>query len=167
MSDDIKPVFHGELQLAGWSETHNGGCKITFWLPDASDLDVFRALTVRKGNQAGQRFACVLVEINEQEQPVPPPEPVKAPEPEAPKGGALARLAGMWCADLEFWEFLEYRHGRYMNGASVGSAADAKFIVCKVCRIQSRAELDHDDMAAALFHGEIREPFMRWKQGVR
>lgn len=66
------PVFQDELMLAGWSETHTGGAKVTFWLPDASALDAFRTMTVKKGNTAGQRFACVLVEIGDDEQPVEP-----------------------------------------------------------------------------------------------
>jgi hypothetical protein len=69
---EIRPTFSGEFQLAGWSESHNGGCKVTFWLADSSDLDAFRAMTVRKGQQAGHRLAAVLVEIGDDEQPVQP-----------------------------------------------------------------------------------------------
>jgi hypothetical protein len=68
----ITPTFSGEFQLAGWSESHNGGCKVTFWLADPSELDAFRAMTVRKGQQAGHRLAAVLVEIGDDEQPVQP-----------------------------------------------------------------------------------------------
>lgn len=67
---DVVATFQGEVQLAGWKETHSSGVTVTFWLPDTADLDAFRALTVRKGNQAGHRFACVLVEIGDDEQPV-------------------------------------------------------------------------------------------------
>lgn len=155
---DLQPTFQGEVQLAGWSETHNGGCKVTFWLPDSADLDVFRALTVRKGNTAGQRFACVLVEIGEDEQPVPPPAPA---EPEKPRGGALAKLAGMWCNDPEFWAFVR------SQGVECNNAEHAASIVRKTCRISSRADLDNDERAAATFHELFRLPFMRWQQGVR
>lgn len=67
---DITPTFHGEMQLAGWSESHNSGCKVTFWLQSSEDLEAFRALTVRKGNTAGQRFMAALVEVGDDEQPV-------------------------------------------------------------------------------------------------
>jgi hypothetical protein len=66
----ITPTFSGEMQLAAWSESHTGGCKVTFWLPTPQDLDAFRALTVRKGNHAGHRFMAVLVEVGDDEQPV-------------------------------------------------------------------------------------------------
>ncbi|WP_203234331.1 hypothetical protein [Burkholderia mayonis] len=73
---EITPTFHGEMQLAGWSETHTGGCKVTFWLPDPADLEAFRTLTVRKGNVAGHRFMVAMVEIGDDELPVQRPAPV-------------------------------------------------------------------------------------------
>ncbi|CAH0532174.1 hypothetical protein UAM5_00057 [Ralstonia phage UAM5] len=156
---EIKPTFQGEVQLAGWSETHNGGCKVTFWLADAADLDVFRALTVRKGNTAGHRLACVLVEIGEDELPVQePPEPSA---PEKPLGGALAKLAGMLCSNPDFWRFLQW------SSFACESAEQARSIILDVCEINSRAELDHDEAAARIFHDRIRLPYTRYQQGVR
>jgi len=68
----MKPTFQNEVQLAGWSESHNSGAKVTFWLPTSEDLEPFRGLTSRKGNTAGHRFAMVLVEIGDDDQPVQP-----------------------------------------------------------------------------------------------
>ncbi|NOV25913.1 hypothetical protein E5S69_20640 [Cupriavidus necator] len=157
---EIRPTFAGEMQLAGWSETHNGGCKVTFWLPDATDLDAFRALTVRKGNTAGHRFMAALVEVGDDEQPVQQP----AAKEHAPVGGALAKLAGMWCSDPDFWAFLS---ARTPSTAPVADAEAAAQVIRDVCQIESRAELDHIPESAEMFHAEIRLPFMRWKQGVR
>ena len=53
-------------------------------------------MTARKGNTAGQRMMMALVEIGDDEEPVD-----QAPKDEH-KGGALARLAGMWCQDASF-----------------------------------------------------------------
>lgn len=156
---DIQPLFHGEVQLAGWSESHNGGCKVTFWLSDSSDLDAFRAMTVRKGNQAGQRLACALVEINDDETPVQ--QPAAASEPPAPKGGPLARLAAQWCASPDFQEWLR------TLGVQCDNADDAADFVRKVCHIKSRAELDNEPAAARFFQREIRAPFMNWMQRGR
>ena len=98
--------------LAGWQETHNGGAKVIFWLPDASDLEVFRGLTVRKGNTAGQRFMAVLVEVGDDERPKENPTAAAMPTTEAldgvgaeasglptagPKGGPLSRDAAAIC----------------------------------------------------------------------
>ena len=168
MSGEIIPTFHGEMQLAGWSETHTGGCKVTFWLPDPADLEAFRTLTVRKGNQAGHRFMVAMVEIGDDEQPVqgnpvqgnpvqgnPVPQPT---EPERPKGGALARLAGMWCNDADFWAWLR------SQGNKCASAEDAAAIVRDICAIDSRAELDSNADAERAFQESIRSPFMLWRR---
>ena len=152
----MKPTFQGEVQLAGWSETHTGGCKITLWLSDPSDLDVFRALTVRKGNTAGHRLACVLVEIGDDERPVEPPASEK------PKGGPLAKLAGQWCGDPIFWEWLEETVGE-----KVASADDAAILVRQVCDVASRAELDNDAAAADRFHRLVRRPYADWLEWRR
>ena len=152
---DIRPTFSGEFQLAGWSESHNGGCKVTFWLADSSDLDAFRAMTVRKGNQSGHRLAAVLVEIGDDEQPV------AQPEPEKPKGGALAKLAGMLCADPEFWNFLTKQ---FTLTAVCECDATAAEIIREVCEIESRSELDWHTDAANRFHSLIRSPWIKWRE---
>lgn len=158
----VTPMFQGEVQLAGWSESHNGGCKVTFWLADPSDLDAFRAMTVRKGNTAGQRLACVLVEIGDDEQPVPP-QP-KA-EPEKPKGGPLAKLAGMWCNDAQFVEWMRRTYCGTWTKAQIEHPNDAPddwaaYVIRELCHISSRAELDSDPEAAQRFQLAVRGPYM-------
>ena len=152
MSDKpITTMFHSEVQLAGWSESHNGGCKVTFWLAQPSDLDAFRAMTVRKGNTAGQRLACALVEIGDDEQPV------QSEPAEKPKGGALAKLAGMWCHDRQFHDWL-----RGPRGVSVEDAEEAAQFIRSECGVESRAELDGDETAAKIFHERIRVPYAEY-----
>jgi hypothetical protein len=80
---------------------------------------------------------------------------------EKPKGGELAKLAGMLCQKPEFWEFMTGKIGRKVTSAD--EAADA---VRRICSIASRAELDSSELAATHFHRYIRLPYMRWKQGV-
>ena len=138
----MNPTFQGEVQLAGWTESHTSGAKVTFWLPDASDLDVFRGMTAKKGNHAGHRFMCVLVEIGDDERPV------TAPQAEKPKGGPLAKLAGMWCNDPQFQQWL-----------GVTNADAAAKEIYQRCGISSRAELDHDQDAAAMFAVFVRHPY--------
>lgn len=145
--------------LAGWSETHNGGAKVTFWLPSADELDVFRGLTVRKGNTAGHRFMAVLVEIADDGNPVQVP-PQRDVEPQRAKGGELAKLAGILCADPEFQLWLEERYDALP--ATVGGTEGeerAAIILRAVCGVKSRAKLDHDPVAAAKFH-EIRKAWV-------
>lgn len=146
------PTFQGEIQLAGWSDTHNGGAKVAFWLPDAESLDVFKGLTAKKGNVAGHRFACVLVEIGEDELPV---ETLSTPAAEIVKGGALARLAGMWCADSAFWAWL----GDTGLAVGVESERGCATAIRNICMVDSRAELDHCPLSAKIFNERIREPY--------
>jgi hypothetical protein len=72
------------------------------------------------------------------------------------KGGAMARLAGIWCADPLFWQWL--REQRF----DVENEKEAAEFVRFTCGIESRAELDSNDEAAAIFLQEIRGPYMQW-----
>lgn len=148
MAMSIKPTFQGEIQLAGWSESHNGGAKVTFWLPDAESLDAFRTLTTKKGNTAGHRLMAVLVEIGDDEQPV---------EPEPPKVGPLAYWLVRRCGEPEFWGWL-----RNAIGGPVQTPAQAASAVKMILGITSRKEVDADPDKARLFHERIRGPYSKW-----
>jgi len=172
----MTPTFHGEVQLAGWSESHNGGCKVTFWLAESSDLDAFRAMTVRKGNTAGQRLACALVEIGDDEKPVPGGVPLNESSDhiftaEKPKGGPLARLAGQWCQSPDFIAWLRGTTEQDEWMAARGDAESVPYpeivaeLIRRRCGVTSRAELDHNDLAARKFHTLLRDPFMAWQAG--
>lgn len=147
----MTPTFAGEMQLAGWSESHTSGCKVTFWLSSPDDLEAFRALTVRKGNTAGHRFMAALVEIGDDELPV------QQPTPEKPKGGELARLAGIWSNEPKFWRWI-----RIADGADVDNDMQAAAWTREVCEVESRADLDHIDRASMRFQELIRLPYMAY-----
>lgn len=150
----MTPTFTGELQLAGWSESHTGGCKVTFWLQSPDELAAFRALTVRKGNTAGHRFMAALVEIGDDELPV---QPVAEPKPREPLGDACYRTV-MWCNDPVFWQ---WANATTFNGIFfyVNNKEDARAFVCELCKIDSRKELDTNNEANKTWHREIRQPY--------
>lgn len=77
----------------------------------------------------------------------------RAPAEAKPKGGELARLAGMFCQNADFLECF----GLSGEGA-------AKAFIYNVCGVDSRAALDHDADAAERFHVRVRRPFVEWKQ---
>lgn len=89
------------------------------------------------------------------------PERVAGTTKQEHKGGEWAKLAGIWCADPDFWKFLNYERG--FAGRADGAHAAA---VClrELCGIQSRAELDNDLDALARFNTEVRHPFMKYMQ---
>jgi len=85
-----------------------------------------------------------------------------APSSEAPKGGELARLAGILCADPDFQLWLEERTPADELPAAIGGeegAERAAVLVRHLCGVTSRAELDHNPRAAVYFHERIRKPW--------
>lgn len=92
--------------------------------------------------------------------PVTEPD-VGNPISEKPKGGEWAKMAGMWCADPDFWVFLNQT---YPNDDYVENAEHAAMAVRIYCDIESRAELDHNPAALELFNVKIRRPFQKWMQ---
>lgn len=70
--------------------------------------------------------------------------------PEKPKGGALAKLAGMWCNDPEF-----------QNWACSKTPEQAAQFIYGACGVESRTELDHDSEAAERFHRSVRGPYQK------
>lgn len=72
-----------------------------------------------------------------------------------PKGGPLARLAGLWANEPAF---LEWMHS---IGQPANTPADAAEFIRARCRIESRAFLDHDPRAKALFHQYILGPYSK------
>lgn len=83
-------------------------------------------------------------------------EPAPEAEPEKPKGGELAKLSAMWCAQPRFWAWCT---DRFLNADPVRNETDAKELVCFLCGVKSRAELDHNPQAKALFDRQFRVPF--------
>jgi hypothetical protein len=159
---DVPTAFEGELMLAGWKETHTGGATVTFFLPDAAALDVFRSMTVRKGGIAGQRFIAALVELGPDEKPVIQPG----------KGAALAQLAGRLCSDASFCSWLARTFPTDWQAAvraqpKANTAECAGETIRFLCGVKSRAELDHDTAAAAIFHDVIRKPWAATQEGAR
>jgi hypothetical protein len=84
----------------------------------------------------------------------------REPEPDKPKGGALAKLAGMLGADPEFWKFLTHQ---FTLTAVCESDATAAEVIREVCEIESRSELDWHTDAADRFHVLIRGPWIKWR----
>lgn len=150
MNLEGKIAFHGELQLLGWSETNTRGRTVTFQV-DGDDVDhPFKTFTTRKGKVAGHRFAVVMVEIDDNEQPV---EQKKAGMKLSQMAAALGKSPQFleW-ADEECWDF------------SVEDEASARRFVLSQCNIQSRSELDTNSEAEQLFRSRILEPFQQWEQ---
>lgn len=80
-----------------------------------------------------------------------------APEPKT-RAGQLCVMACTFCADLKFQEWADS-----LSDTRIEDEKDAKSLICAVCGIKSRKELDADKYAATRFHTLIREPFLAWR----
>lgn len=155
-------AFKDEVMLAGWSDSHNGSPKVAFFLRDSSALEAFRHLTVAKGKTAGHRFAMVLVEIGDDEQPVNQSDK---------KGGALTKLAAMFCTQERFWAWAQkrdidvWKRAEALAAASLpfgtGQPAIAAEWIRLSCGVKSRRELDSNHAASKIFHENIRIPYSK------
>lgn len=162
-------IYAGEAQVAGWSDSHTGGPKVTFWLPSSEELDKFRALTARKGNTAGHRVMLAVVEIGEQEEPVPPPAPTKrmdiGPEGYQAKVESRSKI-GPYCIEAIdlcrsplFWQWASLE-----AGFDVKSEEQAKAFIVSVLGIASRKEIDGNKEIEDAFIENIRVAFMHWQR---
>ena len=77
------------------------------------------------------------------------PEPVQKSAENVHVGGPLAKLAGQWCADAGFREWIY-----------VDTEAQAAEKVRAFCKVDSRRMLDHDPEGAKLFKKLFRTPYM-------
>jgi len=132
---NITPAFSGELMLANWKESHSSGATVTFMLADAADLDIFRTMTVRKSNLAGQRFIAVLVEIGDDEKPVQQ---------------KISVQAALMCKGQSFQEFVESKQG-FSHDEPAAREKQAADFVRQICGIESRSELDRNGTAGMLY----------------
>lgn len=154
MTDEII-AFKGEAMLLNWNESKQGRT-VVFQLDEEADQHPFKQFTTKKGKRAGQRFMAVFVEIGDDEQPIV----------QEKKGGPLSQSAAMLCDTGEFRVFLLERIIGLPEGTlGVSPEPDWAGIVRRYCGVTSRAELDHNEQAAKLFHKLVAE-YRAWTVGA-
>ena len=92
----------------------------------------------------------------------------KLPTPPDKKGGELAKLTGQFCTNPDFYDFmLDIKIDPFIEKHETSSwqewCAEA---VRRLCKIKSRAELDHNVDAAKIFHERVRIPFLEWQKNA-
>lgn len=169
MSIRVKQI---ELMLLGWRETHNSGFTVTFAVAP-EDGEFFKAKTVAKGKIAGQIFMAALAEVDGAKpaatdwKPLDPPltdterSLLKLPSKSHFPGG-LCGLAARWCQDSHFqeWIYTKFPGLTTSAPAAIGEGSDmAKYVVCAMCKIDSRKQLDTAPGADILFRSNFLEPY--------
>jgi len=89
------------------------------------------------------------------------------------KGGALAKLAGMWCNEPEFQQWLKRLSpdlwDRYAANAPAGDINHliAGNIIRAMVGVKTRAELDHNPVAASMFKRMILQPYANHQKATK
>ncbi len=147
---DVPIFFEGEVQMAGWRDSHTNGPMVTFRLADSEALEVFRDATIAKGNQAGDRYQMVLVKLGDDEQPEPPSAKTKL--------GPYCITAIGLCKREDFRRWV----GERQEWAEPATVEGARQYILDMCGVDSRKRLDDDATAALMFRDRIERPFLRW-----
>ena len=87
-----------------------------------------------------------------------------SPVAEKPKGGPLARLAGQWCNDAQFQNWIAIEYHNFLGDVGLEDFATpaefARHCILVICDVGSRAELDHCTAARDIFERHIRQKYM-------
>jgi hypothetical protein len=111
---------------------------------------------VRKGNTAGQRLACVLVEIGDDEQPLQAQEKPSEDEPAEPLG-PLAMWAVQRCKEPMFQKWLAWRFRR-----EIADEKAARLWLLELGDIKSRREIDTNKDVGDWFKDVIMTRYAQW-----
>lgn len=148
-------AYQGEAMLLQWSgSTSRTGPKLVLQLPDDDALEHFRAATVAKGGKAGQRYAIVVVEVADDETPV---NQQTRQQPERPKGGPVSRDAAGFCNSEVFRGYVQWSNHWDFLAAPDEAAQHLR----DYCRIESRAELDHNPCARERYE-QLKREVLAW-----
>lgn len=117
----------------------------------------------------GQRFACVLVEIGDDEQAVDH----KAMDRDKWRDLGPAKQAGMRCKEPAFWKYLEEITNQYVHGPikpddddflPVNNEAEAAETVRNLCGVETRADLGRPGHSEARIEWhKLDHAYQAWK----
>lgn len=158
----MTPTFQGEVQFRRYSDTSTQGQQVVFAVQDREALESFVGME-------GKRFMAVLVQIGDDEQPVPVGRDrvrVTTYKIEKPREhlGDLCYRAVQWCNDPEFQEWIR-KEARITHEEA--SAELAKTIVISWCQVKSRKELDEIPSAGQAFREQIVGPWQKYQMARR
>jgi hypothetical protein len=144
--DEQEIAFQGEMMLLQWNESSTRGRTVTFLVDGETDSHPFRDFTIKSGKRAGQRFMAVLVQIDDDEQPVK----------QQPK---RSQRAAVLCKDPDFWHWASER-----SFARVNNEDTARRWILDLMSLTSRSQIDQDEMTQSKFDLMIDKPFYQYQQ---
>jgi hypothetical protein len=148
-------AYQGEVQLLGWSESDKGGRVVKFQCNGDDEEHPFKRF------RSKARFAIVLVEIDDHEQPVQQPD-VPASSTNMLGGVRLSNTSALLCKDSDFWTWIEAQ----VWGVPITSEKKCAEVMKELLEIESRSELDSDSEASARFITTVLNPYNEWRKTV-
>lgn len=147
------PVYADEVMLAGWNDSQTTGHTVKFWLAMDQMGHPFEGMERHK-----DRFAISLVELDDDQEPIDQKVRDKVEASGKRPSERLSYVAAMLCKNEGFWTYLSE-----VAGGDEWNEDDARQWLCNRLNIQSRAELDSDELKAEEFHNGVRRPFLMWQ----
>ena len=158
--DTQESVYDGEMMLAAWKNDHEGKF-VKFWLDEEADRHPFAGYQRRTKTTPGSRFAAVFVLIDEHGA-VDGVQEEMSKEPKKRKLSAQAHLmitSELFCRYLrERCEYTRVLHSRGRDWTPKDARAYVKYLI----KVDSLADIDWNQEAAARFHDLVRKPFARY-----
>jgi hypothetical protein len=80
-----------------------------------------------------------------------------APADEAKRDKPIAKWLALRCKEPEFRDWLK----QWYRLAGPVTETEARNVVCRICDVESRGDIDGDPEAEAAFHSQIRGPYSK------
>jgi len=165
---DDEVFFQGEVMLAGGGNPLGQGMWVRFWLDEDADTHPFSGCAGRHGNDPGDLFEAVFVELDDDDFPINQ-EKRERIERSVTQTHPLTKWTATRDSDKLFHQWLsetakfpdgEYRSPEWWR--TPGKDFVARWIRW-MCNIGSRADFKHDQRACEVCHDRIRRPYSEWR----
>lgn len=165
--DEKFVAHHMDMLFIGWSMSSANGAVVTFQIEDAHHWGWFRKSRAIDGGYTPETLTGIVmmfVELDDNGIPVDVAAREKLEQMHAkkkwPKGGPQSIRAARLCNQTDFHSFLVQT--KRMESGKDYSPAEVADWMRKEIGIDSRAQLDHDEVALHRFEDRIHSPFIRW-----
>lgn len=143
-----------EVMLKNWTETASGGQQFSLWLDDEAALHPFAGCKHRKRDEPGEMFRISLLEIQEDETPMPQEGQVRVRHLSNDAHALVVR-------NPMYVRFLK----ETKPGLADWNPDKAKEYVKSRLEIESLSDLDKIPAKAQEYREQIVKPFERWQGG--
>lgn len=150
-------LYEDEAMLAGWNDSQQNGHTVKLWLCNDNMGHPF------EGWGRDQELIIALTELDDDNEPIDQKMRERVEKQHDTGKQKLSNVAAILCVTPEFW--LWASNTQYLDGimaTDVSNEEMARQWMYQMLGINSRSELDRNQLAATHFHRNIREPYQKW-----